>query len=105
MKLNNNSTYSDLKKWFLDDKGEIREDLPDTLDAHDAYYCSVRITAKMYITNVDREFERLGAVNIRRSSEAKASKNNLFRLYKALQVESNWNAPRPRLKEMNYKKQ
>lgn len=71
------------------------DDLPCTLDSDCAYYSAVAQTAKMYIKNVDNEFQRLGAKNIKKSADAKASKRNLYRLYKALQVKDNWDKPRP----------
>jgi hypothetical protein len=95
-----NSTYTELKKWFTDENGKVKADLPTTLNSDCAYYFDVPATTKMYITNVDSELKRLGSKNIGKSADAKASKLNLYRLYKSLQVKENWNAGKPRREDI-----
>lgn len=94
------SSYADIKNWFTDEKGRLKSDLPTTLKSDCAYYHNVRQTADMYINNVDKEIVRLGS-KVGNSADAKASKNNLYRLYQALQIKENWEAPKPPIKRFN----
>ena len=92
--LNKKSTFKELKNWFE----ENMDMLPTTLDSKCIYYNDVKFTAKLYISNVLSEGERLGVNNIKRSAVATSSKGNLYRLYVDLQIVDNWEADRPRFK-------
>ena len=96
------SSYADIKNCFTDESGKVKSDLPTTLDSDCAYYHNVPSTAGMYINTVDKEIIRLGS-KIGESADAKASKLNLYRLYKALQIKENWEAPIPTLSDFNNK--
>jgi hypothetical protein len=96
-KLNNKSTFGQIKKWFK----ENAKELPTTLDSDCIYYNNVPNTVEICIRQVEFEIERLGAENIKKSAVGKASKNNLLTLYKSLQNVDLWNAPKPTLNSLN----
>ena len=99
MEITKETTYSELKKWFLEQLE--KKALPVTLDNNHCYYTNVESSVKMYIEIIDTEFEEKGAKSIKTSTVARAYKNNLFNLYVALQDKSRWNAPMKRIDEIN----
>lgn len=90
------STYSELKKWFIDNM----DSLPKSLDGKDKYYLDVKRLANVFIERIDLEFERHGKVKIKRSKAAIIDKQSLFELYRDLEVKENWNKPQPTLEEL-----
>ena len=99
MEITNKTSYSDLKKWFLE---QLEKNvLPVTLDNSFCYYSHVESTVKMYIEIIDNEFEEKDDKSIKTSKVAIAYKNNLYSLYVALQDKSRWNAPMKRIDEIN----
>ena len=100
MKLTNDSTYSDLRKWFTEKQDQYKTDkaaLPIALDGVYMYYLNVPHTIEFYIHQIDSEFDRLGKIEIQRSAIAKSNKRNLFILYQALQDESKWNVTKDKM--------
>ena len=89
--LNKDSNFGEIKNWF-----ETNMDLlPVTLDSKHIFYNNIKFTAKLYISNVISEIERLGIKDIRSSAIARTSKVNLYMMYENLQFIDNWNADRP----------
>lgn len=93
------TTYSELKKWFIQ---MIEEDsLPLTLDSSCKFYNDVPFLAQLLIDQIDAAFEKYGKKNIKRSDAAMAAKNNLFQLWKDLQVEERWNISLSKIGEID----
>lgn len=80
--------YIEVKSWFK----RNMDQLPETLDGRHKYYASPAWTANMYICQIDNEIERLGP-EIKKSTIAKAAKDNLVEMYNDLQWEGGWNLP------------
>ena len=65
------------------------EGLPIKLNGNHIKYRNVKKTAELNIFKIDFEILRLGK-EIKKSSIASASKNNLFEMYITLQNKNNW---------------
>lgn len=80
-------TYLELKTWL----GSV--ELPSTLNGEHQYYKNVTFFVNAQIKTIDGEFEKLGKLDIKTSSEAKRAKRKLAQLYKDLKNSKNWNKP------------
>mgnify|MGYP003624282076 FL=1 len=86
MEITNESLYSDLKEWFLDNMDKF----PKKLEAGYVYYYDVKFTANNYLIEIEREIKRFGYENIGYSPIAGVRKKMLFELYEQLKVKENW---------------
>lgn len=99
--LSDNPTFSELKNWFEFN----RKELPKTLQSECIYYKDVNFTASKYIETLELRIAFCRENNIHPAKDilATTNKNQLFRLYKYLQILENWNKTLPKLNKFSNK--